>query len=265
MGTRKGFLEYDMFKLVVLLFLFILLVYFVVGFFPVNIRVFLTENERSTTDPLTSETENAQMPEPIVLPDFPKTKRGLVLNEDWNGLIDENGTLIFALSDNGEQWEPIVDDLLKLSLPEGFSTRRDESGIWFIIAADGSALYFFNEEDAIWKIQEKLAPAGLSSAVTEEQGFTCPLANPVRIGGEGEQVRVVNAVIPLRETPDAVSQNFIVELDQGTILEVMGGPVCQPFLSGANVWWKVRLQNGIEGYAAEGSAISDTYYLEAVQ
>ncbi len=254
-----------MFKMVVSLILFILLVYFVVGFFLDNIRVFSTENELSTTDPLTSETENVQMPEPLSVPDFPKGKREWVLNEDRNGLLDENGILVFTLSDNGKQWEPIVDDSLKLSLPEGFSTLQDESGIWYIAAADKSVLYIFNEEDAIWKMQEKPGPAGLPSALTEEKGFSCPFANPVRIGGVGEQVRVVNALIPLRVTPDAVSQNFIVEIDQGTILEVMGGPVCQPFLSGANVWWKVRLQNGIEGYAAESSAISGTYYLEPVQ
>lgn len=265
MDIRKGFLRYDTFKLVVFILLLILLVYLELSIFPGKFNAPSKGREQTAADLRSLETEDVLIPERVNFPDLPASNRELVLNGSQDGLIDENGSLVFMLSDNGEQWVPVVDDLLRLSLPSGFTTREDESGIWFIIAPDGSVLYIFSEEDAIWKLQEKPISAGLPSAVMQDPGFSCPLANPVRIAGDGEQVRVVNALIPLRITPDAVSQNFVLELDKNTVLEVVGSPVCQPYLSGANVWWRVRLLNGIEGYAAEGSAISTTYYLEPVQ
>lgn len=93
----------------------------------------------------------------------------------------------------------------------------------------------------------------------------CIGANPRRIDSIGSEVRVINALIPLRSSPDAQADNVIATLPEGSMLEIIGEPVCVPFLEGANLWWFVRTEEGMEGYAAEGSAISDTYYLEEIK
>jgi len=81
----------------------------------------------------------------------------------------------------------------------------------------------------------------------------------------GSQVRVINALIPLRSSPDAESANYMLSLPKGTTLEIVNLPVCTPFLGGANLWWGVRTNSGSEGWAAEASAISDVYYLQEIQ
>jgi hypothetical protein len=78
------------------------------------------------------------------------------------------------------------------------------------------------------------------------------------------KVRVVNALIPLRASPGVVENNILAALPIGTELEVIGLPVCTEYLSGANQWWGVRMQDGRTGYAAEGSAINPVYYLEEI-
>ena len=93
----------------------------------------------------------------------------------------------------------------------------------------------------------------------------CEGANPPRIESIGTEVRVINSLIPLRAEPDAGSNNILTTLPEGTLLEVVGEPVCVPLGDGANLWWYVRTEDGMEGYAAEGSATTDTYYLETVE
>ena len=103
------------------------------------------------------------------------------------------------------------------------------------------------------------------AAETASEVPDCLGANPRRIISIGSTVRVINAQIPLRSAPEAAGDNIIASLPPGTLLEVIGAPVCTPFLEGANLWWFVRAQDGTEGYAAEGSALTDTYYLEEIK
>mgnify|MGYP001128390133 CR=1 FL=1 len=75
----------------------------------------------------------------------------------------------------------------------------------------------------------------------------------------------MNALIPLRSSPQAGANNILSDLPIDTVLEVVALPVCTEYLEGANLWWQVRLPNGLSGWAAEGSAISPTYYLEMIE
>jgi len=90
-------------------------------------------------------------------------------------------------------------------------------------------------------------------------------AFPRKIDSIGSTARVVNRLIPLRSAPNAEYDNILVSLQEGASLEVMDVTVCTPYLDGANLWWYVRNEDGTEGYAAEGSAIDDIYYLEEVE
>jgi hypothetical protein len=93
----------------------------------------------------------------------------------------------------------------------------------------------------------------------------CPLAAPARIGGVGSRVRVTNALIPLRSKPAVSTSSYIKPLPIGSELEVLSLPVCEPYLSGANLWWQVRALNGMTGWAAEASASRPAlYYLQEI-
>jgi len=77
--------------------------------------------------------------------------------------------------------------------------------------------------------------------VVGERGKVCTKSDPVR----------------LRENPGKDGA-VILSLATGTIFDVIGGPEC----AGNNwSWWKVRLDDGQVGWLAEGSDITDTYFL----
>jgi len=113
-------------------------------------------------------------------------------------------------------------------------------------------------------VKPTAAPAVESTAESTAE-TACIKALPVRISGVGAKVRVVNALIPLRAGPEVKDGNILAALPIGTELEVIGLPVCTDFLTGANQWWGVRMQDGRTGYAAEGSAINPVYYLEEIR
>ena len=102
-----------------------------------------------------------------------------------------------------------------------------------------------------------------ASAETESDSASvdCPKALPARISGVGSQVQITNALIPLRSSPE-VAPNILGALPISSTVEITSLPVCTEYLDGANLWWGVRTQDGRTGFAAEGSAISPTYYLE---
>jgi len=149
----------------------------------------------------------------------------------------------------------------------GFLVENDESGNWQRMSSDGNDLFIFDPGKRQW-IAEKDTISKKYEMKTDQAGEVsssdCPGANPKRISGFDNTVRVVNAMIPLHSTPNAIAENYIAVLPLVTKLEVIGERICPPFLDGANIWWKVRTISGIEGCAAEGSAISDLYYLETI-
>ena len=198
------------------------------------------------------------------LPVFPAGAENLTFNEENSGLIDGGKNIIYTLSDDGTAWIPKIGTDLKNQLPEPYQVEKDENDVWQIINESNEAIYIFDAEQKKWLAVEKQETKGDEDAISLQGIVECPLANPSQISSEGKMIRVINAIIPLRSSPDATTLNFVTSLEQETQLEVIGEPVCTPYLEGANIWWPVRTPNGMEGYAAEGSAISDLYYLEEI-
>ena len=84
------------------------------------------------------------------------------------------------------------------------------------------------------------------------------------LGAPDPQVRIGDVVIvtkddprPLniRQEPNLGAQSVTQVLPEQT-MQVTGGPYCE----GGYLWWKVRLDNGLEGWAAEGTF--DNYFYE---
>jgi len=93
----------------------------------------------------------------------------------------------------------------------------------------------------------------------------CP-ASPTRIQ-VGDRVRVLSWLNfrtgPGRQWP-IIQTNIL-----GTVMEVVGGPVCTArgtaIGSKAYLWWKVRMADGREGWSAEAPLIDPDYFLEPVR
>lgn len=92
----------------------------------------------------------------------------------------------------------------------------------------------------------------------------CEKAMPVRLSGTGINAKVVNATLTLRNSPQ-VGDNVAGFLPAGAEVEVLSLPVCTEYLEGANNWWEVRTSGGVQGFAAEGSAVNPVYYLEEIK
>jgi hypothetical protein len=64
-----------------------------------------------------------------------------------------------------------------------------------------------------------------------------------------------------RSSP-GIRDNWLRTNIPGTIVEVIGGPECLPYIAGAYVWWQIRLPDGEIGWSAEGSIHGTFYFME---
>lgn len=109
-----------------------------------------------------------------------------------------------------------------------------------------------------------LSPVPTESIQTSDPN-ACPSA-PHRVQ-VGDRVRVLSW-LNFRTGP---GRNWpIIQTNiSGTIMEVVGGPVCTTRDttegSKAYLWWKVRMENGQEGWSAEAPLIDPVYFLEPVR
>jgi len=63
-----------------------------------------------------------------------------------------------------------------------------------------------------------------------------------------------------------LDQKWVLTHLYDTRVEIIGGPVCTPYLNGAYMWWQVRrLSDSSTGWSAEGSATGNNYFLEPVK
>ena len=258
---EKRFTPYDGMKLIVLIFLLLILasMFILRGANQPRAKGLI---ETTPTQPDMEEIDETTVEK--TLPAFPAGAENLTLNEEQTGLIDEGQNIVYTLSEDGNMWIPEIENDLIKKLPENYQVKKDENDVWQIINESNEAAYIFDAEQNKWLAVEKQETKGDEDAISLQGNVECLLANPSQISSGGKMIRVINAVIPLRSSPDATTLNFVTSLEQETQLEVIGEPVCTPYLEGANIWWPVRTPNGMEGYAAEGSAISDLYYLEEI-
>jgi hypothetical protein len=67
-----------------------------------------------------------------------------------------------------------------------------------------------------------------------------------------------------RSSP-GIQDNWLRTNIPGTQVEVMGGPECIPHISGAYVWWQIKLPDGKTGWSAEGSIHGTFYFMEPIR
>lgn len=82
----------------------------------------------------------------------------------------------------------------------------------------------------------------------------------LQVGGNATLLRRLN----FRSSP-GIQNNWLQTNLPGTQVEVIGGPVCLPYLISAYVWWQIRLPNGELGWSAESSLFGRFYFMEPNQ
>jgi hypothetical protein len=109
-----------------------------------------------------------------------------------------------------------------------------------------------------------LTPVPTESIPTSDPN-ACP-SSPTRIQ-VGDRVRVLSW-LNFRTGPGR-HWTIIQTNISGTVMEAVGGPVCtiRNTAEGtkAYLWWKVRMDNGQEGWSAEAPLIDPIYFLEPVR
>jgi len=254
----------DVFKLIVTILLILILVILLIQ------KPGADKSNEKKDAASTNESEGIDVEEKINVdqfPLFPLSDGSLELDEEGLGLFDIDGIMRFKLSDDKQTWEPVISGEILNMLPDDYVLTSDESNVWYIVDGNGDVLYSFNSDVLEWNVvPEKITEAQGATRPGDDKEITaCEGANPARLTSVSSRVRVVNALIPLRSSPDAESENIMLSLPKGTTLEIVNLPVCTPLLGGANLWWGVRSESGLDGWAAEASAISDVYYLQEIQ
>lgn len=81
---------------------------------------------------------------------------------------------------------------------------------------------------------------------------------------EQEMSATILRRLNFRSSP-GIRDNWLRTNIPGTSVEVVGGPECLPYYTGAYVWWQIRMPDGEIGWSAEGSVHGSFYFMEPSQ
>lgn len=81
--------------------------------------------------------------------------------------------------------------------------------------------------------------------------------------GQGMNATILRR-LNFRSSP-GIGENWLRTNIPGTPVEVVGGPECLPYYTGAYVWWQIRLPDGEIGWSAEGSMHGSFYFMEPAE
>lgn len=194
-----------------------------------------------------------QPPTPTpALPDFPASSQTLSLDAAHEHLLAPDGSPVYALDAAAAQWTPIIPNDLAATLPEGYILAEPTPNQWEIHAPENGDLLLAWDPNALtWQAPAESAPPA--------QEPDCPLALPPRLQ-VGKQARVITN-LNMRSSP-GIKNNWLLTNPRGTILDVIGGPVCTLYEGGAFLWWQVINPAGKTGWSAEARQQGNGYFLE---
>ena len=254
--------KYDLFKIITAILLVISLI--LISRYSTEMVIGGKNGETTVEEEESQEPKSVGKDVDLKLPDFPNTSVILEFEPNAKSLVDPYGKQRFFLNEKGDSWTPIVPKDITDDLGENYSLGIDESKVWHARNITGMQ-FTLDMKSLDWTRELELKVEAEGGKPTENEIENCEGANPARISGVGEKVAVINSLIPLRSTPDAVSDNVLKALPIGTSLEIIASPVCTEYLDGANLWWGVQTEGGQTGWAAEGSALGFAYYLELIE
>ncbi|HLO33256.1 MAG TPA: SH3 domain-containing protein [Anaerolineales bacterium] len=75
---------------------------------------------------------------------------------------------------------------------------------------------------------------------------------------------VIRRHLNFRSSP-GIRDNWLLTNLPGTQVEIIAGPECVPYAAGVYLWWQVRLPDGRLGWSAESSVHGTFYFMEPVR
>ncbi len=284
MNKKRGFIAYDVFKLIISALLLFLIMILWVSFSkktsPEDAAPALSENQQEETTTAAANEDTAaaaqSLPTPQTeaeaelapnLPAFPEPNEGWSFDSAKGVLLNAAGTPLYRLNEDGNGWTPLVPaDLqsLKLSAEGGKWTLGDDSGAKY---AWDAATHSWQEipqeqaaEDAAQDETEQDEAA--QDEVAEASSGDCAGVAPPRLVA-GEKAEVL-ANVNFRSSP-GIADNWVTTLYSGTRLKVLGESVCLPYGRGAYRWWKLEQEDGTIGWMAEAPISGTNYFLAPAQ
>ncbi|NPA06590.1 MAG: SH3 domain-containing protein [Chloroflexi bacterium] len=250
MDVKTRFHEYDTFKFSVVIILILILS--------------LLWSVRSSSAPQAAESEAeptpAEVQPEVSLPEFPEAGFAWQVDEERGLLLDPQGRAVYRLNADAGRWEPVVPEALASKLPAGHKVVWAD-GEWQVVGPDGAVLYRWDPKALAWAEVQPEVSAEPEPTPSPTPSGDCA-ARPARLK-VGDTAKVLTN-LNLRRTP-GIGDNWIMTMPAGTVVEVIGGPVCLPHGDGAYRWWQVRLPDGTTGWAAEAPIHGTNYFLEPVR
>jgi hypothetical protein len=194
---------------------------------------------------------------PASLPPLPRA--GLILKTFPEGirLAAPDGREVYQLAPDGGEWIPMVPQDLAAVLGAGL-LQRGLHGEWYLSGSKGPNRLMWDLPSLSWLELPEITP---TASATPAPPVDCPLALPSRLA-VGMKAVVVSD-LNLRSEP-VFEKNLLRIFPAGTVLEVIGGPLCTTYQEGAIVWWAVRQSDSLTGWAAEGAVTGKLYFLAPV-
>lgn len=106
--------------------------------------------------------------------------------------------------------------------------------------------------------QPTVAPVSPTSpALTATASEAASSQSHLQVGRRATILRGLN----VRSSP-GIRDNWLLTNIPGTRVEVIGGPECIPYWTGAYVWWQIKLPDGRVGWSAEHPLRGIYYFME---
>lgn len=284
MNKKRGFIAYDVFKLIVAAILLFLIMILWVSFSkkvsPEDAAPVVTENNAAdaangadtAAEALPTPQADAETDLDLNLPDFPEA------NLDWNFdsakglLLNAAGDPLYRLSEDGKSWLPAIPDKLKslkFAVDGDQWTLSDDTGIKYLWDA---ATHSWGEVTQEQAAEDTAAEDAAQDAAAEdnaaedevaavESGDCAGVAPPRLVPGEKAEVL---ANVNFRSSP-GIADNWVTTLYSGTQLKVLGENICLPYGNGAYRWWKLEQEDGTVGWMAEAPINGTNYFLAPVK
>jgi len=193
------------------------------------------------------------------VPAFPTADFEWNYNADTGEILTPDGTAAYTLDADNGHWVPVIPADLTANLSANTQPVSNEDGDWVVPDADGNPQYVWNAATMNW---DMVVEPVVEEQQTAPAQVDCPLALPPRLE-IGQTARVMTN-LNLRDSP-GIENNLSGSLFYNSQIEVVGGPECLPHQEGAYMWWQVEKDDGITGWAAEGSIGNPFYFLEPIE
>lgn len=230
----------------------------------------------------------ASQPESIArvsFPAYPAAEFEWKYDSNSRVLLNPQGVQLYTLSADGGQWQPVIPANVRLQLPREYRLVQNSSGTWQILDASGSGITTWDSDTFKWQFDLAAVPAtptpdGIAPlAVTATPSFTAtlsPTLTPTSVFTPTEhcptqivsrlkvgQTALVLENLRVHSKPEMI-ENIVFGIPHDAFVTVMDGPVCEPYMGGAYLWWEIQNETGDTGWVVEATLNGSSYFLEPV-